>query len=294
MHRDDVIAFSSAMREAVGAAVDVAPAPTTVLLTGESGVGKEIVARFIHAMSSRASLPVTVLSCLVFDGDEVSAALRHGGTVIIDEISTLSRDAQAQWLRHLEGPHASRIIATSNRDLPELVERGALRSDLFYRLDVYPIHVPPLRDRTEDIAALCDILLTRVAHGLGRTPAKLTGGALAAIEAHDWPGNVRELANVLERAVIRARTPLIDATDLALQVTPNSASPFPSSLPLDLAQLERLAIAEALRRTGGNRTHAARLLHIGLRTLRQKLNGPTRAGVMDETAMEPAHLLEGS
>jgi two-component system response regulator AtoC len=283
MHRDDVIAFSPAMREAVGAALDVAPAPTTVLLTGESGAGKEVVARFIHTMSPRAALPLTVVACAGFDAAAVHAALEHGGTVVLDEVSALTREAQAQLLRLLEGAHASRVIATSNRDLAEQVERGALRSDLFYRLDVYPVHVPALRERREDIGALTDTLLTRIAYGLGRTPAKITGSALAAIELHDWPGNVRELANVLERAVIRARTPLLEASDLALQEPRNCASPFPSSLPLDLAQLERLAIAEALRRTGGNRTHAAKLLNIGLRTLRQKLNGPMRADVTNQT-----------
>jgi DNA-binding NtrC family response regulator len=283
MHRDDVIAFSPAMREAVGAALDVAPAPTTVLLTGESGAGKEVVARFIHSMSPRAALPLTVVACAGFETAAVHAALEHGGTVVLDEVSALTREAQAQLLRLLEGAHASRVIATSNRDLAEQVERGALRSDLFYRLDVYPVHVPALRERREDIGALTDTLLTRIAYGLGRTPAKITGSALAAIELHDWPGNVRELANVLERAVIRARTPLLEASDLALQEPRNTASPFPSSLPLDLAQLERLAIAEALRRTGGNRTHAAKLLNIGLRTLRQKLNGPMRADVTNQT-----------
>jgi DNA-binding NtrC family response regulator len=292
MHRDEVIAFSPAMREAIGAALDVAPAPTTVLLTGESGAGKEVVARFIHSMSPRTSLPLTLVPCVSFEAAGVAAAMQHGGTVVLDEVSALTRDAQAQLLRLLEEPHPTRVIATSNRELADLVERGALRSDLFYRLDVYPVHVPALRDRREDLAALADTLLTRIASGLGRTPATMTGSALAALEAHDWPGNVRELANLLERAVIRARTPRLEGADLPLQQPRNFASPFPSSLPLGLEQLERLAISEALRRTSGNRTHAAKLLGIGLRTLRQKLNGPLRAFVMNET--ESVHLQEGS
>ena len=162
------------------------------------------------------------------------------------------------------------------------MERGSLRSDLFYRIDVYPLHVPALRERREDIAPLADRLLTRIATGLSRTPFRLTGAALAALEAFDWPGNVRELANVLERSAIRAKGPVLDVADLPIEPRRNSPSPFPSHLPLDLEYLERLAIGEALRRTGGNRTHAARLLHIGVRTLRQKLNGPSRASVMDE------------
>jgi DNA-binding NtrC family response regulator len=270
------------MRDLLQAALDVAGTATTVLVTGESGAGKEVLARFIHATSPRAGQPCTLLPCLTFSTPEAAAALQHGGTLVLDEISGLGLESQAQLLALLEQPHPTRVIALSNRELGPLVVRGGLRSDLFYRLDVYPLEVPPLRDRPEDIGPLADRLLTRVAAGLGRTPARLTGGALAALEAHDWPGNVRELGNLLERAAIRARSKVLDAADLGLG-SRNAPSPFPNSLPLDLEQLERLAITEALRRTDGNRTHAARLLHIGLRTLRQKLNGPPRADVMDQT-----------
>jgi len=278
----DIIALSAPMRELLAAALDVAPTPTTVLITGESGTGKEIVARFIHAMSPRAALPFTVVPSVTFEAPLVAQALQHQGTVVIDELSALPHEAQAKLLALLEAPHSSRVIATSNRALLGLLERGALRSDLFYRLDVYPLHVPALRERREDIAQLADTLLTRVAAGLGRTPFHLTGAALTALEGFDWPGNVRELANVLERSAIRAKGPLLDAADLPIEPARNSPSPFPSHLPLDLEHLERLAIGEALRRTGGNRTHAARLLRIGVRTLRQKLNGPSRASVIDE------------
>jgi two-component system, response regulator FlrC len=278
----ELIASSAAMRDLLQAALDVAPTATTVLITGESGTGKEVLARFIHGTSPRASLPCTLVPGVGFSASEVSQALQHGGTVVLDEISGLGLEAQAQLLSLLEAPHASRVIAISNRDLAGLVARGGLRSDLYYRLDVYPLNMPALRDRLEDIGPLADRLLTRAAGGLGRTPARLTGAALATLEAQRWPGNVRELANLLERAAIRARTPVLDAGELGLEAERNTPSPFPNALPLDLAQLERLAIAEALRRTGGNRTHAARLLHIGLRTLRQKLNGPPRADVMDQ------------
>ncbi len=290
---NDVIAFSPAMRETLATALDVAPGPTTVLLRGESGSGKEVLARFIHAMSPRAPLPFTVLSCVTFDEREVANALQHGGTVVFDELSALNVNAQALLLRLLETAHTSRVIATTNRNLADLVERGQLRSDLSYRLDVYPVNVPPLRDRREDLAALTDMLLTRIAHGLGRTPASITRDARAAIEAVEWPGNVRELANVLERAVIRSRTQVIDVSDLSLSPQRNPSNPFPSTLPLALEQLEALAIAEALRRTGGNRTHAARLLNIGLRTLRQKLNGPSRA-VNESVTMSTAEAGEAS
>ena len=279
----ELIASSPAMQEVLQAALDVAPTGTTVLISGESGAGKEVLARFLHGTSPRSALPCSLLVCATASVAELRGALQHGGTVILDEVSGLGLEAQAQLLALLEAPHPSRVIATSNRDLQGLVARGGLRSDLFYRLDVFPLSLPPLRERREDVGPLADRLLTRAAAGLGRTPPRLTGAALAALEGHDWPGNVRELANLLQRALIRSRAPLLDAPDLGLSGARNSPSPFPEVLPLDLALLERLAISEALRRTGGNRTHAARLLHIGLRTLRQKLNGPPRAEVMDPT-----------
>lgn len=280
---DDVgglIAFSPAMRQALGAAVDVAGAPTTVLLTGETGSGKEVLARFIHQVSPRAALPLSVLSGISLDLEQVDAALRHGGTVVLDEIAAIPIETQGRLLALLEGAHASRVIATSHRELRELVDRGQLRSDLFYRLDVYPIVLPALRERREDLPALTDVLIARIAAALGRPPLRLTGEALGVLESYRWPGNVRELANVLERALIRARGQVIEAGDLGLsaprptrEVVSDQA--FPAHLPLDLVLLERVAIAEALRRTNGNRTHAARLLNIGLRTLRQKLNSPS-------------------
>ena len=269
------IAFSPAMRHALGAALDVAAAPTTVLLTGETGTGKEVLARFIHQMSARTALPFTSIAGASIDLEQVDAALRHGGTVLLDEIGSIPMEMQGRLLLLLEGAHASRVIATSHRDLQELVDRGQLRSDLYYRLDVFPIVVPPLRERKEDISPLADLLLQRASQNLGRVPVRLTGEALGLLESQRWPGNVRELANALERATIRARGPLIEAADLGLTARPVDPSFFPTHLPLDLDQLERLAIAEALRRTAGNRTHAARLLNIGLRTLRQKLNTPS-------------------
>jgi DNA-binding NtrC family response regulator len=278
----ELIATSPAMRDLLQAALDVAPTATTVLITGESGSGKEVLARVIHHTSPRSALPFTLMPCAAFSVAEAAQALQHGGTVLFDELSALGLEAQAQLLSVLEPPHSSRVITSSNRDLGALVERGGLRSDLYYRLDVYPLAVPALRDRTEDIGPLADRMLTRAAVGLGRTQPHLTGAALAALESLPWPGNVRELSNVLERAVIRSRSDVIDLEDLGLETPRNSWTMFPDGLPLDLAQLERLAVAEALRRTGGNRTHAARLLHIGLRTLRQKLNGPPRADVMDQ------------
>lgn len=288
--KNELIAFSGAMRQAVGAALDVARTPTTVLLTGETGVGKEAMARVIHESSPRAQLPFTLFNCgaIAQELGKLQEALAHGGTVVLDEISAIPMEAQARVLALLEGDHASRLIATTHRDLRELVERGQLRSDLYYRLDVFPIVVPPLRERRDDLVSLATMLLTRIAQNLHRPPLTLSPDAISTLETQRWPGNVRELGNVLERAVIRARSTTIEAADLGLVVRAPQGSTFPAWLPLDLVELERLAIGEALRRTNGNRTHAARLLNLGLRTLRQKLNGPsTGSGEPAEASVSP-------
>jgi DNA-binding NtrC family response regulator len=279
----ELVAYSPAMRETLAAALDVASTPTTVFITGESGVGKEALARFIHHASPRAALPFTVISGSTLPVALVEQALQHGGTVVFDEVGALTFEAQTELLRQIEQPHTSRVIAITNRNLKEQIERGAYRSDLYYRLDVYPLRMPALRERREDIHPLTDTLLARVAGALGRPAVRLSPAAVGALVSHDFPGNVRELSNVLERAVIRARTPLIDTLELGLK--PQNSTLYPAHLPLDLAQLEAMAITEALRRCGGNRTHAARMLGLGLRTLRMKLNAPARGSA---EAAEPA------
>lgn len=287
----DLIAISRAMQDAVSAAVDVAPSPTTVFLRGEQGTGKRRLAQFIHEQS-RPSTPFIEVNPTTFRVEDVERALQTSGTVLFDEVGALSHDHQAHLVRLLELPHAARIIASSSEEPEQLVRQGKLRSDLFYRLDVYPLRVPSLRERRDDLARLAQVLLLKAAARLGRPAATLSHGAIAALELADFPGNVRELENVLERALIRSRTPTIEA--IALALAPPSLEPglFPAGLPIDLGELERLAITEALRRVNGNRTHAARLLGIGLRTLRQKLNGPSsRAAVEAEPAPEQAQVL---
>lgn len=262
--KDELIGFSPSMRQVIGAAVDVASAPTTVLLTGETGSGKEVLARFIHQMSPRASLPLTVLSGQSLDLEQVEAALRHGGTVVLDEIAAIAMDTQGRLLALLEGQHASRVIATSHRDLRELVERGQLRSDLFYRLDVYPIVLPPLRERREDIAALADVLLARVAVTLGRAPLKLTGEALGLLETQRWPGNVRELANVLALAARATARDEIGRDALPVRFSnETSADDFRGAM----QSAERELLLETLGRTRWNVTAAAARLGMPRRTI---------------------------
>ncbi len=314
------VACSRAMRELLEAADDVAATPTTVLLLGESGTGKELVARYLHARSGRpgpwvavncAALPAELLESELFGherGAFTGATERragrfeqaHGGTLLLDEISELPLSLQAKLLRALQEreidrvggqrpiPVDVRVVATSNRDLEEMVRRGCFRADLYYRLDVFPITVPPLRERPEDLEELARSLLGEAAQAMAREAPALSAAALETLRGHAFPGNVRELRNLLERALVRSRGRAIDPVHLGLGPARGPAAPPRAhELPLDLAALERLAIVEALRRVNGNRTHAARLLGIGLRTLRNKLRAAREAGAPLEAA-EPA------
>jgi two-component system response regulator FlrC len=318
-----LVAASAAMRELLEAAEDVAATSTTVLLLGESGTGKELLARHLHAGSGRtgpwvavncAALPAELLESELFGherGAFTGATERrqgrfeqaHRGTLLLDEISELPLPLQAKLLRVLQErevdrvggqrpvPVDVRVIATTNRDLGEMVRRGQFRSDLFFRLDVFPMVVPPLRERADDLPLLATALAEEAAARLGRATPALSPEALSALRRHSFPGNVRELRNLLERAVLRCRGARIEPHHLGLSpALGGAAAPAPAELPLDLSTLERMAIAEALRRVQGNRTHAARLLGIGLRTLRNKLREAREAGAPLEAggAAEPA------
>ncbi len=313
------VAESPGMREVLEAAEDVAPTPTTVLLLGESGTGKELVARHLHARSGRpgpwvavncAALPAELLESELF-GHERGAftgaverragrfELAHRGTLLLDEVSELPFPLQAKLLRVLQErevdrvggqrpvPVDVRVVATTNRDLPEMVRRGLFRSDLYFRLNVFPIVLPPLRERPEDVAPLAAALLAEAGRALGRSPPPLSAAALEALRRHPFPGNVRELRNLLERALVLSRGAAVEPHHLRLEPAAAAVAGAPADLPLDLAALERIAIAEALRRVNGNRTHAARLLGIGLRTLRNKLRAAREAGAPFDTA-DPA------
>ncbi len=314
------VAESAVMREVLGAAEDVAMGNTTVLVLGESGTGKEIVARYIHRCSPRASGPWVAVNCAAMPAELLESELfghergaftgaaerRVGrieqadkGTLLLDEISELPPPLQAKLLRVLQErevdrlgggrsvPVDVRIIATSNRDLGQMVERKLFRADLYYRLFVFPIVLPPLRDRPEDIPVLANHLLRKLAEDLGRPVPALADDALRGLARYRFPGNVRELGNILERALVRCRYSVIDLQYLDLGIhqprssvaamgrTERAPLPerrfLPEGVPIDLGSLERLAIQEALRRENGNRTHAARVLGISLRTLRNKL-----------------------
>jgi len=298
----------------------VASSDATVLISGENGTGKELVATEIFRHSSRSGAPFIKVNCAAisdtlieseFFGHEKGAytgaterregrfELAHNGTILLDEISEIPLKLQAKLLRVLQerefervGGNRSihvnvRVLATTNRDLAKSVERHEFRQDLYYRLNVFPIAVPPLRTRKEDIAELVDFFLGRIAQRTGQAGPALTERALAFLTAYEWPGNIRELQNVIERAVILSEPglPLEVATLLPLfpdHMTGTQLAAPGLALPvfhqsddlLPLAQIEQNYIEHVLRQTRGNRTKAAKVLGISLRALRYKLNRP--------------------
>ena len=284
-----VVGESVEWRGVLRKATQVASTDTTVLITGESGTGKEVVARFIQAASARKNRPFVALNCAALPeqlleselfgyerGAFTSAQqakpgqveLASGGVLFLDEVSEMSLSAQAKFLRVLQEREFQRlggtrllkanirVIAATNRDLRKAVERGDFREDLFYRLGVFDIQIPPLRDRAADIVPLTETFLQEIGRSFGRPPAGLTREARQALLQYDWPGNVRELRNVLERAAILCEGALIDTNHLAL---PSGARGSREDT-TDLSVVERTTIAKVLRDCRGNKTKAARRL----------------------------------
>ena len=291
-----------AMEPVVEALRKVAPTNATVLLMGESGTGKEVAARTLHAWSPRAAGPFVAVNCAAIAetlleselfGHEKGAftgavaarrgriELADGGTFFLDEIGEMAPALQAKLLRVLADRRFERVggartieadvrwVAATNRDVEQLRASGALREDLYHRLAVFPILLPPLRERRRDILPLAEKLLARVGAALGRAHLALSPAARDQIVAAPWHGNVRELANVLERAAILASGDVIEVGHLELG---DPASPAPAGGNGGrLEDLERAAIERALAAVGGNRRAAADRLGIGLRTLYDKL-----------------------
>lgn len=317
----------------------VARTNATVLIQGESGTGKELVARALHRQSPRSNAPFIRVNCAAvpenlieseFFGHEKGAftgamnkregrfELAHGGTILLDEVSEVSPTVQAKLLRVLQERELERVggnrtikvdvrvVATTNRQLEQSVERKEFRQDLFFRLNVVPVHVPALRERKEDVLFLAEQFMHRFARKHGVRVQGIAPDCKAALEAHDWPGNVRELQNVLERAVIlSADGDCLTAENLGLSgLSLSSGGASAASAAggggggdgdrfntaddgnlLTLAELEKRHIFAALEKCGGNRIHAAKLLDISIRTLRNKLNeyaGKGRDGALEE------------
>jgi DNA-binding NtrC family response regulator len=290
----------------------VAPTPATVLITGESGTGKEIVARSLHRASARKSGPFIKINCAAIPeglieselfGYEKGAftgavgrkpgrfELADGGTLFLDEIGEMPLAAQPKLLRAIqegrfyrvggtETMHVDvRLVAATNRDLREAVRTGRFREDLFYRLHVVPIHLPPLRERPEDIPILARLFLERFAAKLRRPVTSIDPMAMDMLRAHAWPGNIRELENAIERATLLCDGPILLARDLPAEVQPPAPRSASATEPTPLREriraatqrIERDAILEALRMTEGNVTRAARKLGLSRRGLQLKM-----------------------
>ena len=296
-----------AMKPVVDAIEKVARTPATVLLLGESGTGKEVAARAIHNQSPRATKPFMAINCAALSeqlleselfGHEKGAftgaterkrgriELAEGGTFFLDEIGELKQELQAKLLRVLQERSYERVggartieadvrwIAATNRDLRAMIDNGQFREDLYHRLAVFPIKLPPLRDRPADLLPIAKTLLRRIAMDLKRPTPKLTAAAEKRLQGCTWRGNVRELANTLERAAILADGETIDADHVWLEDNTTAKSASRSQDPnaiRPLAEIERDAILHTLETVSGNRRRAAELLGIGERTLYDRL-----------------------
>lgn len=309
------IGDSDAFRKVIELVEVAAPTRATVLLQGESGTGKELLARMLHDLSGRgdeafisvncAAMPEHLVESMLFGHEKgafTGATKRmpgaferaHHGTLLLDEISEMRTDLQAKLLRALQEQEFERIggtapirvdvrvVATTNRDLKAEVDAGNFRADLYYRLNVLPIAVPPLRDRPADIPLLADHFATRFAREAGRPVPVLAPGVIDALMANEWPGNVRELAHTMQRAVILSGEGSIGLEHVPGVVDAAGADPGPPSddaervtlVGFDVGEAEEKLIEAALKRTQGNRTQAAKLLGMSVRTLRSKLNRP--------------------
>lgn len=302
-HFDNMLGRSPALLRAIDLAKKVAPADTTVLLTGETGTGKEVFAQAIHQASARKTKTFVAVNCSALGRDILESelfghkagaftgALRdkkglfeeaHHGTLFLDEIGEMPHDLQAKLLRVLENGEFMRvgdsktirtdvrIIAATNRDLLEESQEGHFRSDLYYRLSVFHIQLPALRDRKDDIPMLANWFVRFFADKMNRPTPALAPDFLEKLRSYSWKGNVRELKNVIERAVILASDTLT-ADLLPAEILFDTETDSGNASTFDLSVAEKTLIRKALQHTKGNKTEAARLLNIGLTTLYRKV-----------------------
>jgi transcriptional regulator with GAF, ATPase, and Fis domain len=315
-----IVGDSPSWRQALTLATQVANTQTTVLLLGESGTGKEVVARFIHGASAQSRGPFIALNCAALPEQLLEAELfgyergaftgatqskpgqlemAAGGLLFLDEVGEMSLSAQAKFLRVLQereflrlgGTRVlktdARVVAASNRDLQKAIGHGQFREDLYYRLNVFAIHLPPLRDRRDDVLPLSEAFIEEIGRSFGRPPAGISREAQRALTDYHWPGNVRELRNVLERAAILCDGGLIAAEHLALH--PSSTRPLQPSettataaaasqsadLPGDLKSVERAMILKALKEARFNKSKAAKALGLTRAQLYRRLSRHT-------------------
>ena len=302
---ETIVGQSQVLRDAIKLAEKVAPTNAPVLLTGETGTGKEVFAQSIHYSSQRREHSFVALNCSALSKDIIESELfghkagaftgalkdkkglveqAHGGTLFLDEIGEMPAELQPKLLRFLEdgvyyrvGDTTTRkadvrLIAATNRDLQKEIETGIFRSDLYYRIAVFCIPLPSLRERPEDILLLAQHFLNKYLPKAAKKITSIAPAAAAALAAHSWPGNIRELKNVIERAVILEDTEQLTLCSLPfeLQHTGGQVSGDMPAL-FDLSAMEKLHIRKVLKYTSGNKAEAARLLNIGLATLYRKI-----------------------
>jgi two-component system, NtrC family, response regulator AtoC len=301
---DTLVGNSASFRRVIGQVTEVCETRATVLLNGESGTGKELVARAIHFNSPRRDKPFIAINCAAIPETLLESELfghvkgaftgalanrtgrfaaADGGTLFLDEIGDMPLPIQAKLLRVIQERSFEpvgatrtqtidvRLVAATHKDMRQAVDQGGFREDLFYRLNVFPIQLPPLRERADDIPLLASHFLAELAEVMGKRATGFSPAAMAAMSAYHWPGNIRELHNCIERAVIVAKAQTIDAADLPQDLFNGSRRSERDGLPRDLdAEMERIErefILEALRRSDGVQVRAAKLLGIAERSL---------------------------
>ncbi|GAA3918816.1 response regulator [Chitinophaga oryziterrae] len=300
---DSILGSSRVIKEAIEQARKVAPADTTVLLLGETGTGKEVFAQAIHNNSKRAGKPFVALNCSAFSRELLESELfgykagaftnairdkkglieeANNGTIFLDEIGELPLDLQSKLLRVLETSEFIkvgdtkptkvnvRIITATNRDLKEEAGKGQFREDLYYRLNVFAITLPPLRERKKDIPVLTEYFVGVFSAKTNQKKLAVSDAFIEKLQLHEWKGNIRELKNVLERAVIMAGGEELTVAHLPFELQTNE-KPVHTLSAFDLASVEKLHIIRVLHHTRNNKTEAAKLLNIGLATLYRKI-----------------------
>ncbi len=315
----EIVGESPGILEVLDTIRQVAGSGCNLLITGETGTGKELFARVAHRSSSRRSQPFIPVNCAAIPETLLETELfghvkgaftgatharvgrflsANGGTIFLDEIGDLPLAAQAKLLRVLEErvvcsvgsdtevPVDVRVVAATHRNLQDMVDQGAFRADLYFRLAVVPVHLPPLRERADDVCRLAELCLARASERLGRNIEGFDDSALEALLEYTWPGNVREMGHLIERSVLLTRQSRLSAADLPLPVAFASGTNVTTAIPdadgrdtedpsLDLRSalenLERRLIRRALEQSGGNRTEAAALLGLNRTTLVEKL-----------------------
>ena len=312
--KTELVGTSRGMEQVKRLIDKVAPTNSTVLILGETGTGKELVARAVHQQSLRSEKPFVAVNCGALPETLIESELfghrkgaftgaddhrvglfevAHGGTIFLDEIGELPKSMQAKLLRVLESGEIRRVgdnnafevdvrvVCATHRNLPEMVEAGAFREDLMYRINTFEIHLPSLRERVVDIPALAGHLFRRFKAGLKPQEELFTPDAIELLQKHTWPGNVRELANVIEHATILCERPPITPEHLPQRFASRKAASAKVKIigPITLRDLEMQAIYDALERHEGNKPEAAEELGISLKTLYNKLN---------QTALEKA------